>query len=420
MGISTHVVQSQDTPAQLITGLKYLGVRHDRDDFTCDDVSIGGLCNFAGNPSFIANAFIPAYKATGVTFLPLPGLGPGNTSAAGVAFNVANYDYWESLAPGAIYRIEGKNEPNNFPFTYLNASNSADPCGPGAGSYTGCVEAQAELYKEVKADPKLAGIPVYSFAEPGAEGNNAGAQFLTLPFASGEVAAGSKLADFAGLHNYFENNASGANGQVDNNAWSTFAPAQAEIDGVDGMDGEWCGTTFFGKFAATPYANCPSIPRTTTETGWGQGGAGISEDARGKLLINGYASAYARGVDLMIIYQMKGNDSFGLFDANMNPLAAATYIHNLTTILADPNPTKSPNPPAVTVTGTSSTDHWFVLQKGDLSNWLVIFADRPAGELSESWSFDKTPKAVFDPTVGTASGGTTLPELTDHMLVVEF
>jgi hypothetical protein len=147
---------------------------------------------------------------------------------------------------------------------------------------------------------------------------------------------------------------------------------------------------------------------------------GLSEDARGKILINAYASAFARGWYRMFIYQMRGNDGLGIFDSAMNPLAPATYLHNLTTILADPNPSKNPTPPAVTVTGTSDTDHWFVLQKGDASNWLVIFADRPANELGEKWSFDKMPKAVFDPTLGTSSTGTALPALTDHMLVVKF
>jgi hypothetical protein len=264
MGVTTHLVQSQDTAAQIIEGLKYLGVHHERDDFTCDNC-------FAGDPNDIVNGFVPIREATGVTFDPLPYL--VNSDKATIAFNVSTYEYWLSLSPGAIDFIEGANEPNNFPFVYTNAAGSADPCGPGTGSYTGCIEAQAELYKQVKADPKLAGIPVMSFSEPGGEGNNAGAQFLKVPFASGEVAAGTQLAQYGVVHNYVFNSATPSKGQVDNNAWSTFAPAQAEIERNDGMDGEWCGVTFLGKFPATLYADCPKIPRVTTETGWPQNGA---------------------------------------------------------------------------------------------------------------------------------------------------
>ena len=40
---------------------------------------------------------------------------------------------------------------------------------------------QRDLYEAVKSDPVLAKYPVWSISEPGAQRDNVGLQFLTIP-----------------------------------------------------------------------------------------------------------------------------------------------------------------------------------------------------------------------------------------------
>jgi len=397
-GISSHVVQAETSCAQLQEGVQFLGVRHVRDDFTCDGCDPRNL---------IANCFIPTHQLTGVTFDVLPSCVAGTTTAS-LPFLMSVDDQWAQ--GGALDSIEECNEPNHFAFDYNGMG-----CGLGGASFDGCAAFAQDFYAAVKADPILANFPVFAMTEPGAEGDNAGMQFLIKP------GNNQTRADYANLHNYLFGPASAAQGQVDNGAWFPFENT-GSMGAWDGMDGEFCNQTFFGGFLATPEADCPSIPRVTTETGWPASGQ-ISDDARGKLIINGLASAYARGVTRTYVYQLNdAPDQFGQYDSTFTPRLSAVYWHNMSTILADPvNPNLVVNLIPLTITGTSGTDHWFQLEKGDGSQWLVVWADRPASDnLSENWSAGATPTAVFDPTVGTGSTGTTLPPLTDHMLIVEF
>ena len=103
--------------------------------------------------------------------------------------------------------------------------------------------------------------------------------------------------------------------------------------------------TWSKHFAASPYSAGAIIWRVTTETGWDT--ASLSQDQQGKVLTNVYLSAAARGWSYTFIYQMIDDaDTFGVF-LNTNPLMpkmAATYIHNLTTILGDTNSNVSATP----------------------------------------------------------------------------
>ena len=396
IGVSSHVVQSQTTCAQLQQGVQFLGVKHVRDDFTCDGCDPRNL---------IANCFIPTHQMTGVTFDTLPNCVSGTTTASMAFLTSVDDEYAQA---GALDSVEECNEPNNQPFDYNGVK-----CGPGGGEYAGCVAFAQDFEAAVRADTNLNGIPVFSMSNPGAEGDNVGLQFLVNP------TTGMTQAEFATLHNYIFGNSS-SSGQVDNNAWFPYENT-GSMGAWDSMDGEFCNKTFAFGFPAMPESQCPTVPRVTTETGWPSGGGGVSEDARGKMIINGIASAYARGVYRVYTYQLNdAPDSFGQYDGNFNPKLSAVYWHNMSSILADSNGNFPVTTVPVTVTGTSSTDHWFEVQKSDGTHWLVIWADRPPGELSENISLNVTPRAVFDPTVGAASTGTTLPALVDHMVIVEF
>jgi hypothetical protein len=62
---------------------------------------------------------------------------------------------------------------------------------------------QSELYSAVKSDPALQQYPVWSISEGGAETDNVGLQFLTIPPGADTVMpAGTKYADYANVHNY--------------------------------------------------------------------------------------------------------------------------------------------------------------------------------------------------------------------------
>jgi hypothetical protein len=62
---------------------------------------------------------------------------------------------------------------------------------------------QRDLYRAVKSDPVLAKYPVWSISEGGAEKDNVGLQFLTIPAGAGTVMPeGTRFADFANVHNY--------------------------------------------------------------------------------------------------------------------------------------------------------------------------------------------------------------------------
>jgi hypothetical protein len=55
--------------------------------------------------------------------------------------------------------------------------------------------------------------------------------------------------------------------------------------------------------------------------------------------VNTYLAQFKRGFRYTFIYQLRdgegGEDTFGVFDRQSRQKSAATYIHNLTTILAD-------------------------------------------------------------------------------------
>ena len=60
-----------------------------------------------------------------------------------------------------------------------------------------------ESDRHMKSDPVLAKYPVWSTSEPGAERDNVGLQFLTIPpGAQTLMPEGTKYADYANVHNY--------------------------------------------------------------------------------------------------------------------------------------------------------------------------------------------------------------------------
>jgi hypothetical protein len=99
---------------------------------------------------------------------------------------------------GALLSVERPNEPNNYAFYYngqwVLANNS---------SWVPVGQYQSSLYAQVKASPTLKNYPVFAVTEGGAEVQNVGLQFLTIPAGATTVMpAGTQYADYANVHNY--------------------------------------------------------------------------------------------------------------------------------------------------------------------------------------------------------------------------
>jgi hypothetical protein len=400
LGVTTHYTQGRNTAAQVLSGLRFLGVRHFRDDGTVDRRKLRDYCAI--------------HRNTGATMSILPLGGDLKSTQA----------FLDALAScGALLDVEGPNEPNNFSFEYNGVA-----CNHSS-TFLGCAEFQRDLYARAKADPNLKNLPVFAATEPGAEPDNAGLQFLKIPTGAGTLMPdGTVLSDYANLHNYVKCN--GCGGLRDNIAWNAEAPGQGEAGGYDGMDGNFLGSTWGKHFPASPYSAGPGMPRVTTETGWDT--ASLSEDQQGKVVTNVYLSAAARGWKYTFIYQMiDDSDSFGVFKNTwpLTPKLAATYIHNLTTILADTTSDFSVTPLDYTISNEPSTVHDLLLQKSDGTYALAVWGDQvPPNSTSVVVNLGgpyPTVK-VYDITRGTMpvrtlSDASSIPLiLADHALILEF
>jgi len=311
---------------------------------------------------------------------------------------------------GALLAIEGNNEPNNWGVTYFGEK------GGGKLSWLPVARLQADLYATVKADPLLKAFPVWSISENGAQTDNVGLQFLTIPEGAGTLLpAGTRFADYANCHNYIEHPSFA--GLHDNQTWLAASPGRDCP--VDGLFGNY-GTTWAGKFSGYSETDLANLPRVTTETGLVIKGD-ITEEKHARLLMNLYLAQFARGWKHTALYLLRdrsdesGNQQFGFYKPDYTPRKAALYMHNLTTILADQPNGKSGNKSGVRRAASATlsyvidpmpvTGHDLLLQKSDGTFCLVIWGERVSGSDTVKVTFAIQPKQVvlFDPTKGTSS-----------------
>jgi hypothetical protein len=295
---------------------------------------------------------------------------------------------------GALLAIEGPNEPNNQPFSYGGAE------GGSSGSWVPVADFQRDVYAAVKGNATLASTPVYTISEPGAETDDVGLQYLVIPAGAGtSLPAGTQFADFANCHNYVA--------PGDNNAWNNASP-NASGPG-DGMYGEYVGQTWNKHFAAA--ATTATVPHVTTETGWttstSDNPGATTELAQALDILDIYLAQFTRGFDKTFIYEMfdddGGNAGFGIYDASHNPKTAATYIHNLTTILAD-TADGAPGKLPYSIANEPATAHDLLLEKSDGTFYLVVWNERITGSDALTVSLGGSHEVtVYDPTRGTAA-----------------
>jgi hypothetical protein len=392
LGVNTHVSQGYNYQ-NYIPALQFLGIRNIRD-------SISNVANL-----------IALHQATGaVVDISDAGDLPGLLSA-GRSLAAAN----------ALLSFEGPNEPNNFPITYDGQ------VGGGTGTWVPVAEFQRDIYTGVSEDPVLRTYPVFAVSEGGAEENNVGMQWLTIPVKSGtEMPVGTQYADYANTHNYVSGNCGTL---VDNQAW--FAEEPRLNSCWDGTYGEY-HRTWRGQFTGPKAADLTSVPRVTTETGWDSVSNIGGEAEQGVILLNTYLDGFAEGWSYTFIYELGdgegGGGNQGLFRTDWSAKPSATYIHNLTTILADTGKRFTPGAMAYSVPDEPDTVHDMLMQKSTGVFELAIWGEQVNGSNNVTLKFGGGPVSsvnIYDVTVG-ASPIQTLKNvkivpltLSNHAMVVE-
>jgi len=299
---------------------------------------------------------------------------------------------------GALLAFEGNNEPNNFGVTYQGEKG-----GGREPSWMAVAKLQRDLYTAVKSDPALAKYPVWSISESGAQRDNVGLQFLTIPpGAQTLVPDGTQYADYANVHNYVYHPHSPY--PADNKTWDAADPTAASK--VDGLYGNF-GVTWARRFRGYTQEQLNTLPRVTTETGTNIEGP-VTEEIQGLNLMNLYLAQFKRGYAHTSVYLLRdrtdegGNQSFGFYQADYSPRKAAIYLHNLTTILADKSALAAPGQLEFAIVNQPKTVHDLLLQRSDGTFQLVVWDERLSGEDHVTIHFGVTHASVkiYDPTIG--------------------
>ncbi len=358
LGVNTHVDQGYD-PKSYIGPLRYLGIREVRD------------------AERHADGEVAIAKATGVHFvIGAAGDLKGLIASAGVLAKA-----------GALLALEGPNEPNNFPIIYNGQQ------GGGFGhSWYAVAAYQAALYAATKASPLLAPYPVFGVSETGAETDDVGLQYRTIPGGDAIVfPAGTHFSDAVNVHNYVS---AVHGGYGDNQAWNAASPT---LNGRwDGLYGN-CGLTWFRHYKGYSLAELVTVPRVTTETGWDSVSDPGGEAVQGSMLTNTYLAQFKRGWRYTFIYELRdgegGPGHQGLYHAD-TPKPAAVDIHNLTTILADDKPLPHPGQLSYALENRPPTVHDLLLQKSDGEFDLVVWDERVKGSDHLTVIFDRNHNTV--------------------------
>jgi hypothetical protein len=442
LGAGTHDIQGADTPQSIINGFEYTGIRNGRDDATHNLTSASGgasvqdLCNIH-LATISANA-----NPSGVMYdeLPIVDAGSaGNTNDANIADTKAEYEYLaqcpgNSIGGGAMLEAEGPNEPNNFNFYYEGTLCSA------SGSFLACAQYQEALYAMVKGDPILANYSVAGISEVGAEPDNQGLQFLTIPSGAGTIQpAGTVFADIANAHNYVEGNGSAGQVLIDNHARDAESVARSGPDAGDwDVYGEYWGNTWNKGFAGASTGQ-DDRPKVTTETGWNISNGSITADQQGRLITDLYLDASQLGWQKTFVYQMF-NDSvssgYGMFNQNGHEADAGNatdlgaYVHTLTSILQDNSSGFTPATINLSVSNLPVTGYDQLMEKSNGKYELVIWGEAFASETSTSVTVNLGSAYptinVYDITDGTSpvhtysNASSVSLNLTDHAMIVEF
>jgi hypothetical protein len=379
--VSTFPDRGQPVP-KTVEMLRYTGVRWVR----------GGIEGLTAQGPTTLHTYLDLHREAGVRFS--WGLVSGGTDLKKLIETGR-----ELARADALLAFEGNNEPNNWGVTYRGKQG-----GGRAPSWLAVAELQRDLYKAVKSDPVLENYPVWSISEGGAEVDNVGLQFLTIPAGAGTVMPEeTQYADCANVHNYIYH--PGSPGLADNKTWNAADPTSACK--VDGLYGNY-GVTWAKHFRGYSEADLLTLPRVTTETGCTVTGP-VTEQIQALNLLSMYLDQFKRGWGHTAVYLLRdrtdeaGDQSFGLFKADYTPRKAADYLHNLTTILADQGAPARPGQLNYSIPEQPPTVHDLLLEKSDGTFALVVWGERLKGADDVTVHLGRTYPAVkvYDPTIGT-------------------
>lgn len=301
---------------------------------------------------------------------------------------------------GALMALEGNNEPNNWGVTYEGRR------GGRTNSWLPVARLQRDLYRAVKSNPALKEYPVWNLSESGAQEDNVGLQFLTIPGGAGTLMPDeTRYADYANCHNYLTH--PGWPGLHDNQTWVAADPTSACR--VDGLYGNY-GRTWRRHFPGYSEAALLELPKVTTETGVTLEGP-ITEQVQGWLYLSVYLDQFKRGWKNTAIYLLRdrtdegGNQTFGFYRPDYTPRPAATYLQHLTTILADQPSTAAPGRLAYSIANQPATVHDLLLQRRNGIFELVVWDERFTGgadNVTVRLGAVAAAVKLYDPTVGTS------------------
>ena len=229
--------------------------------------------------------------------------------------------------PQALSSVEGPNEVNNFPVHYR-----------GETGRIGAMHYQNALFEAVRSNSTLSGIPIYNLS--------------SYPPLYGR-------ADYANVHSYAK--------RGEQPFWQLLKD-EAEQRAV-----------LMGK------------PAVLTETGYytltnGAGWGGVDERTQAILTLNTILDAKWLGMENVYLYQLfdefadpTGRDQerhFGLFDFSGRPKAAASAIHNLTSILSDASPDArglAPQPCAWRIGSLPAGARTLLLAGSEGKCWILLW-----------------------------------------------
>lgn len=402
--VTTFPDRGQPLP-KTVEMVKYAGFRWVR----------GGIEGLSTQGPTTTQTYLDLHKQTGVRFS--WGLVSGGTDLKKLIETARPL-----AAAGALLAFEGNNEPNNWGVTYQGEQG-----GGRAPSWLAVAKLQRDLYRAVKSDPALKDYPVWSISEAGAETDNVGLQFLTIPQGAATLLpAGTTFADFANVHNYIYHPSSAA--LQDNKTWNAADPTSAcKIDGLFGNH----GVTWAKHFRGYSETALMTLPKVTTETGTTIGGP-ITEEIQALNLLSMYLDQFKRGWSYTAVYLLRdrtdeaANQTFGFFKTDYTPRKAAVYLHNLTTILADQGTLEKPGQLHYAISEQPPTVHDLLLQKSDGTFALVVWDERLKATDDVTVHLGRSYPAVkvYDPTIGTdpvqSRDGVDSLKLTlsDHPLII--
>lgn len=401
LGACSAISRRGETLAKTVDATKYLGLRWLRVGYE-SNIPVADLLSL--------------HKQTGVRFS--YGLMSGGTDIARLLAGAR-----ELAAADALLALEGNNEPNNWGVTYQGEA------GGGDRSWLPVAKLQRDLYAAVKSDPALAKYPVWSISESGAETDNVGLQFLTIPAgADCLMPDGTRYADAANCHNYMTH--PGWPGLHDNQTWIAADPTSACK--VDGLYGNY-GRTWRRHFLGYSEADLAALPKVTTETGVTLGGP-VTEQVQASLYLSMYLAQFKRGWSYTCIYLLRdrtdeaGNQTFGFYRPDYSPRPAAVCLHNLTTILADRGSDRPGGVLPYSIPNRPATVHDLLLQKSDGTFELVLWGERFTGgsdDVAVNLGRPYASVRIYDPTTGTSCVQTWAQvdsvslTLSDHPVIVE-